>query len=211
MKDEQGCGVKVWATIKGETVPRELVLLLVQARTRNSTLWADDPKQQLAYLATKRWARLYCPDVIMGVYTPDELQEPRDMGPAEVVTDGEPKADAKFYPEDGFAANLPTWTELITSGKKTPAQIIATVSKRVPMTEEQQKRLRAIKPAAPAGDQTKEELATAQQIADIRAAMAEDAINEADIFKKFEITTLDGLPLRLLDPIMKFLANPVGE
>lgn len=75
MKDEAGCGVRVWATMKGENQPRVLELLLSQAQVRNSTLWASDPKQQLAYLATKRWSRLHCPDVIMGVYTPDELQE----------------------------------------------------------------------------------------------------------------------------------------
>ena len=85
--DEQGCGVRVWATIKGETEARELELLLVQAGVRNSTLWADDPKQQLAYLAQKRWARLHAPDVILGVYTPDEFEQPapRDMGQAQVV------------------------------------------------------------------------------------------------------------------------------
>ena len=77
LKDEDGCGIKVWATFKGEDQPRVLTLLLSQARTRNSTLWADDPRQQLAYLAVKRWARLYCPDVIMGVYTPDEIIESR--------------------------------------------------------------------------------------------------------------------------------------
>ncbi|WP_318782696.1 RecT family recombinase [Halomonas elongata] len=71
--DEEGLGVRVWATLKGENAPRELELLLTQAQTRNSTLWASDPKQQLAYLAIKRWARLYCPDVILGVYTPDEM------------------------------------------------------------------------------------------------------------------------------------------
>lgn len=75
LKDEAGCGVKVWATIKGEENPRVLELLLSQAQVRNSTLWASDPKQQLAYLAVKRWSRLHCPDVIMGVYTPDELAE----------------------------------------------------------------------------------------------------------------------------------------
>jgi hypothetical protein len=73
--DEEGCGVRVWATFKRESEPRVLDLLLTQARTRNSTLWADDPRQQLAYLAVKRWSRLYCPDVILGVYTPDELAE----------------------------------------------------------------------------------------------------------------------------------------
>ncbi|UAN11860.1 recombinase RecT [Raoultella planticola] len=73
--DEKGCGVKIWATLKGESEPRVLDLLLTQAQVRNSTLWGSDPKQQLAYLGVKRWARLYCPDVILGVYTPDELQE----------------------------------------------------------------------------------------------------------------------------------------
>ena len=89
LADEEGIGVRVWATIKGEREPRTLDLLLAQARTRNSTLWADAPRQQLAYLAVKRWARLYTPDVIMGVYSPDELEEAapseRDMGAAEVV------------------------------------------------------------------------------------------------------------------------------
>ncbi|EMG9442889.1 recombinase RecT [Escherichia coli] len=75
MADEAGIGIIIRATLKGEDEPRELDLLLAQARTRNSTLWADDPRQQLAYLAVKRWARLYCPDVILGVYTPDELED----------------------------------------------------------------------------------------------------------------------------------------
>ncbi|MGX9249688.1 RecT family recombinase [Pantoea ananatis] len=86
LKDEQGCGVRVWATMKGEDNPRVLELMLSQAQVRNSTLWASDPKQQLAYLAVKRWSRLHCPDVIMGVYTPDELEEKvhteRDITPS---------------------------------------------------------------------------------------------------------------------------------
>ncbi|WP_411172260.1 RecT family recombinase [Klebsiella oxytoca] len=75
LKDEAGVGVRAWATFKGESEPRELVLMLSQAQVRNSTLWATDPRQQLAYLAVKRWARLYCPDVILGVYTADEIDE----------------------------------------------------------------------------------------------------------------------------------------
>lgn len=79
LNDESGCGVRVWATMKNETEPRVLELLLPQAQVRNSTLWASDPKQQLAYLAVKRWARLHCPDVILGVYTPDELETVRPV------------------------------------------------------------------------------------------------------------------------------------
>lgn len=67
--------VTVWATIKGESEPRELTISMAQAGVRNSPLWEQDPRQQLAYLCVKRWARLHSPDVLLGVYTPDELQE----------------------------------------------------------------------------------------------------------------------------------------
>lgn len=91
MDDEKGCGVRVWATLKGEDEPRVLELLLSQAQVRNSTLWGSDPKQQLSYLAVKRWARLYCPDVILGVYTPDEFEQKerveRDVTPARTRQD----------------------------------------------------------------------------------------------------------------------------
>ncbi|OGT02130.1 MAG: hypothetical protein A2143_00600 [Gallionellales bacterium RBG_16_57_15] len=43
--------------------------------TRNSPLWKTNPKQQMGYLQVKNWARAYCPGAILGVYTPDELQE----------------------------------------------------------------------------------------------------------------------------------------
>lgn len=90
LSDEKGLGITVSALLKGDQEPVELTLLLSQAQVRNSTLWASDPKQQLAYLAVKRWARLYCPDVILGVYTADELEpesqsKERELNPAPTV------------------------------------------------------------------------------------------------------------------------------
>lgn len=70
-----GLTVTVWATLKGESDPRTLTISMAQAGVRNSPLWEQDPRQQLAYLCVKRWARLHAPDVLLGVYTPDELQE----------------------------------------------------------------------------------------------------------------------------------------
>lgn len=82
LADEKGLGIRVRGTVKGEAAPRVLELLMTQCRTRNSGLWTEDPKQQIAYLAARRWARLHTPDVLLGVYTPDELEErsPVDMG-----------------------------------------------------------------------------------------------------------------------------------
>lgn len=73
--DEMGLFVRVGAVIRGE---KEITwgepVYLSSAVVRNSPLWVSNPKQQLAYLALKYWARLYTPDVILGVYTKEELE-----------------------------------------------------------------------------------------------------------------------------------------
>ena len=145
MADEEGCGIRVSATLKGERAPRTLELLLAQARVRNSTQWADDPKQQLVYLAQKKWARLYAPDVILGVYSPDEFEQPGEihMGAVEVVT---PAQDARPaiepYPADRFAENLPKWRKLVENGSKSPDDILAMVQSKATLTPEQIKSIK---------------------------------------------------------------------
>ncbi|WP_373327890.1 RecT family recombinase [Cronobacter turicensis] len=84
--------VTVWATLKGETEPRELTISMAQAGVRNSPNWEVDPRQQLAYLCTKRWARLHAPDVLLGIYTPDELEESRPRVERDITP---PAADAR--------------------------------------------------------------------------------------------------------------------
>ena len=91
--DEAGVGIKISAIIIGESKPRDLSLLLSQATVRNSTLWASDPKQQLAYLAVKRWARLYAPGCILGVYTPDELEQSFPKGIKNITPVGETQTE----------------------------------------------------------------------------------------------------------------------
>lgn len=146
LNDEKGLGVKVWATMKGEDTPRLLELHLAQCRVRNSPLWADDPRQQIAYLAVKRWSRLHCPDVIMGVYTKDELeQSEHDQVPPAPA--GRPDID--MYSDEQFKKNLPAWKKLIESGKKTPEEIITTVGTKAVLTEEQKKEIRELAPKAP--------------------------------------------------------------
>lgn len=162
-KDEHGLGVKVWATLKGETEPRVLTLLLTQARTRNSTLWTEDPKQQLAYLAQKRWARLYAPDVILGVYSTDEIAPPTEihMGEAEVV--GSPAAapapatgrpELPPYDQAKFEHNLSkTWKKRIEDGGK-PEDLLALLQTRNTLTPEQIKTIRdlAVTDVQPTGE-----------------------------------------------------------
>ncbi|WP_257284882.1 RecT family recombinase [Endozoicomonas sp. SESOKO1] len=84
-KDEVGLWCEVSATLVDENAPRVLRLDLCQAHPRQSTLWATDPKQQLAYTVVKRWARLHCPDVILGIYTPEELRAMPDANEKDVT------------------------------------------------------------------------------------------------------------------------------
>jgi hypothetical protein len=90
--NERGLSVRVGAVLRGETeITWGEPLYMEYVTTRNSPLWKTAPKQQLAYLAVKYWARLYCPDVILGVYTPDEFEPAqraeRDVTPARSSAD----------------------------------------------------------------------------------------------------------------------------
>ncbi|MEG0102174.1 MAG: RecT family recombinase [Hafnia sp.] len=76
-RDESGLFIRVGAVLRGEDeITWGEQIYLADITTRNSPLWKTAPKQQIAYLAVKYWARLYCPEVILGVYSPDEV-EPR--------------------------------------------------------------------------------------------------------------------------------------
>lgn len=73
--DEDGLYIRVGAVIRGEgKITWGEPVYLSGVAVRNSPLWATNPKQQIAYLAVKYWSRLYCPEVILGVYTPDEIE-----------------------------------------------------------------------------------------------------------------------------------------
>lgn len=77
-KDEEGLTIRVGAQLRGESeITWGEPIHLSGVAIRNSPLWVTNPKQQIAYLGVKYWARLYCPEVILGVYTPDELEEAR--------------------------------------------------------------------------------------------------------------------------------------
>ncbi len=84
-RDESGLFIRVGAVLRGEAdITWGESIYLADITTRNSPLWKTAPKQQIAYLAVKYWARLYCPEVILGVYSPDEVEPrtEREINPA---------------------------------------------------------------------------------------------------------------------------------
>jgi ribosome modulation factor len=51
---------------------------------KNSPLWKSDPQQQLGYFSARSWARRHFPELLLGVYTRDEIESAptiRDVTP----------------------------------------------------------------------------------------------------------------------------------
>lgn len=109
---------RVGAVIKGESeITWNEWLSEAKVTTKNSPLWKTNPRQQMGYLQVKNWARLYCPGAILGVYSPDEFDQPqpRNMGQADVVhTAPQPLApgvleSAQNAAEEGVATYSAFW------------------------------------------------------------------------------------------------------
>lgn len=49
-------------------------------KPQNSPLWKNDPDQQLFYFSVRAFTRRHFPDVMMGVYTADELRDTEEIG-----------------------------------------------------------------------------------------------------------------------------------
>jgi len=137
-----GEGEGLWCRVSGKLKgdPRDKVVEqdLRTIKTRNSPLWNQSPKQQLAYYTTRLWVRLYCPEVLLGVYTPDELQEQPHIGPERAKDITPPRPTRADFVEQ----------EQITEADERAADR---------MTE------RAIRGEDPAGEEETEEAATAAQ------------------------------------------------
>lgn len=54
--------------------------MIKDIKTKNSPEWSANPDKQLFYHASRDWARIYVPDVLLGVYTRDEI-ESSNFGP----------------------------------------------------------------------------------------------------------------------------------
>lgn len=72
-------------------------LKISDVTTKNSPLWKTNPKQQMGYLQVKNWGRAIKPGAIMGVYTPDELEDrtEREINPSPAANSSPVKSSLK--------------------------------------------------------------------------------------------------------------------
>lgn len=79
--DKRQC--KVWAHVRGEEEPLEYTSPVISSITpKNSPLWKSKPDLQLYYNTSRDWARVYFPEVILGVYSEDELDAAMESNPS---------------------------------------------------------------------------------------------------------------------------------
>lgn len=113
---------------------------------RIDNAWDKMPEDMLVYRGTRQWARRYAPEALLGVYTPDEMEDvPND--PTIVATvvakrDDKP-AELPLYTEQAFAENLPKWRDLIATGRKSADDLIAMLQTKARFTDEQLKQIKA--------------------------------------------------------------------
>jgi hypothetical protein len=137
--------VVVSAVPRGENEAVSVEGTVDQWATDNKN-WTANPDDMLAYRGARQWARRHAPEALLGVYTPDELDdtEPTRATVVSVTT--------VEYPTSDFERNLPTWRNVIERGARTADDIIAMAETKGRLTEEQKSQIRA-KPAQPAAEE----------------------------------------------------------
>lgn len=89
---------------------------------KNSPLWKGDPDQQLFYYSSRAMCRRHFPDVILGIYTTDELQDMPRMSAVEIkpgkvpsletfLAAPEPEPTPEAKPDPTELADEPLWKD----------------------------------------------------------------------------------------------------
>lgn len=86
---------KVSGKIKGDPQVHAIEQAIGTITTRNSPLWKQSPQMQLAYYTQRLWCRLFTPEVLLGVYTEDEVSAINDAADRSPTTLPPPLRSAK--------------------------------------------------------------------------------------------------------------------
>jgi len=106
---------KVTGYLNGEKEPFEYETPpMANIPVQNSPLWKADPKQQLNYYAVRAWARRHVPEIIMGVYTPEEIDSTTNTNPATAKDITPPPRPEEGEFEDMTEPEAPAEMEMIS-------------------------------------------------------------------------------------------------
>jgi hypothetical protein len=120
--------------------------------TKNSPLWKGDPDQQQWHYSVRAWARRFVPDVLLGIYSRDELEDGGDHTGPDKAKDVTPKPNLasrlKGNHGAGFKAGHVETETTIDHSADHPADGKAGAAVAVP-SEEVVEQSTAVAPAEP--------------------------------------------------------------
>jgi hypothetical protein len=139
-----------------------------------NAMWQKRPYGQIAKCAEAQALRKAFPEV-GSQPTSDEMDgRVIDMGDAEEVTP-QPQPPARpalpDYAAEAFERNLPSWSAIVASGKKTAGELLTMLSTKARFSEEQRARILSLKPAPPTPEPAVPASNAGDEIADFVAEM----------------------------------------
>ena len=157
---------------------RSITVMMSQCYPRFSTQWATDPQQQITYVAVRKLARRYAPGAILGVYTPEELEESQPQREIDITPRAELKKEPLTCSDEKFVENKEAWKKLIESGKKTPENLIATLNTKATLTVKQTEEIRSWRPKTVVEQQEKSQTEPTQTMAKFDAEFDDNDAQE---------------------------------
>jgi hypothetical protein len=160
-------------------------------KVKNSPLWQTNPKQQFGYLQARNWSRLYAPDAMLGVYTPEEMESGGiiHMGDAQEVA---PPAGPRRKSDQQQAA------ETVEQATQAATQEQAQEAPAEAATQEQQ-------PTAPLP--TGDKVITSSQVTYLRQKLQGAPINEGTICRKYKVVGIEQLTPEQFDETKAYLLS----
>lgn len=126
---------------------------------KNGSKWRSMPDLMLRYRSAAFFGRIYAPELLMGLPTTEEVQDvfvqdadgnvvhagrqavPKSAGT--INTTGDVRQEPDSYPAADFDKGLPGWAKVVANGRKSMADLVATLESKASLTDEQKQRLQA--------------------------------------------------------------------
>jgi len=121
-----------------------------KAKLTGKDNWKNYPRAMLRARCIAEGIRAVYPAALGGMMVSEEAQDTVGAAQEQTVEARvvEQRQELPPYPADDFKANLPKWGAVIESGRKTAADIIAMVSSKGTLTEEQKAQICDYEPPA---------------------------------------------------------------
>lgn len=138
VQDEESCTCIIYR--KDRSRPIKVTEYMSECKRGNAKPWQSHPKRMLRHKSMIQCARLAFG--FGGIYDQDEAERiventVIDGSTGEVTAKQPVRAEKIICTDEKFNENRDTWREIVKSGKKTTQQLIATLSTKTVLTEDQ--------------------------------------------------------------------------